>query len=81
MISLKPGSHLDRLWADLHPAINVFPENSIGQHALELVAHGRLQDDPGMMLPQLGIMPPDFAGGMIIQSQLCQRIKTSYFNQ
>ena len=65
MILLKPSGRLRRLPAGFDQAIDVLPENGIGQHALDLVARDRLQDDPGVMrdLPQFGIkLPPHFVG-------------------
>ena len=68
MVLLKPCRRLQRFPPGLHPAIKIFSENGIGQHALDLVARDRLQDHPGVMrdLPQFGIkLPPHFVGGMI----------------
>ena len=48
--------------------INVFAKNGIGQHALDLVARDRLQDNPGVVrdFPQFGIkLPPHFVGSVI----------------
>ena len=87
MVLLKPRRRLRRLPPGLHQVIDVLAEGGIGQHALELVARDRLQDDPGVMrdLPQCGIeLPPHFVGGMIprpahIQGQLRQGIESLDF--
>ncbi len=87
MVLLKPRRRLRRLPLGLHQAINVLAEGRIGQHALDLVARDRLQDDPGVMrdFPQFGIkLPPHFVGGMIprpahIQGQLRQGIESLDF--
>ena len=84
MIPLKPRGRFRRLPAGFHQAIYVFPENGIGQHALDLVARNRLQDHPRVMRdsPQFGIeLPPHFVGGMIpgpmhVQGEFRQRIKS-----
>ena len=82
-VLLKPGGRLRRLPAGFDQALDVVAESGIGQHALDLVARDRLQDDPGIMrgLPQCGIeLPPHFVGGMIprpmhIQGEFCQGIE------
>ena len=87
MILLKPRGRLQRLPPGLHQVIDVLAENGIGQHALDLVARDRLQDNPGVMreFPQFGIkLPPHFVGGMIprpaqIQGQLRQGIESLDF--
>ena len=87
MILLKPRGRLRRLPAGFDQAIDVFPENGIGQHALDLVARDRLQDDPGVMrdLPQFGIeLPPHFVGSVIprpahIQGEFRQGIESLDF--
>ncbi len=87
MILLKPRGRLRRLPPGLHQVIDVLAKSGIGQHALDLVARDRLQDDPGVMrdLPQCGIkLPPHFVGGMIprpahIQGQLRQGIESLDF--
>ena len=87
MILLKPRGRLRRLPPGLHQVINVLAKNGIGQHALDLVARDRLQDNPGVMrdFPQFGIkLPPHFVGGMIprpahIQGQLRQGIESLDF--
>ena len=83
MILLKPRGRLRRLPSGFDQVIDVLAENGIGQHALDLVARDRLQDDPGVVrdLPQFGIkLPPHFVGGMIprpahIQGQFRQGIE------
>ena len=68
MILLKPRGRFRRLPAGFDQAIYAFPENGIGQHALDLVPRDRLQDHPGVVrdLPQIGIeLPPHFVGSVI----------------
>ena len=85
MILLKPRGRLRRLLQ----TIDVLTEGRIGQHALDLVARDRLQDDPGVMreLPQRGIkLPPHFVCCMIprpahIQGQLGQGIEPVDFRR
>ena len=87
MIPLKPRGRLRSLPAGFDQAIDVFPENGIGQYVLDLIARGGLQDDPGVMrdLPQFGIkLPPHFVGGMIprpthIQGEFRQGIESLNF--
>ena len=57
MISLKPCEGFRRPPTGFDQSIDVFPEDGIGQYALDLIARDRLQDDPGVMrdLPQFGI--------------------------
>ena len=87
MIPLKPRGRFRRLPTGFDQTIYVFPESGIGQHALDLVARDRLQNDPGVMrdLPQFGIkLPPHFVGGMIprpvhIQGEFRQGIESLDF--
>ncbi len=68
MAVLKPRRRFRRLLTYFDQTIYAFTENGIGQHALNLVARDRLQDDPGVVcnLPQLRIeLPPHFVGGVI----------------
>ena len=84
MILLKPPGRFQPFPPGLDQTINAFPGDGIGQHALDLVARGRLQDHPGVMRdsPQFGIkLPPHFVGGMIprpmhIQGERRQRIES-----
>ena len=89
MIPLKPRGRFRRLPTGFDQTIYVLPESGIGQHALDLIARDRLQDDPGVMrdLPQSGIkLSPHFVGGMIprpvhVQGEFRQRIESVDFRR
>ena len=80
---LKPCGRLCGLPPGPYQAIDLFAKRGIGQHAINLVARDRLQDNPGVVreLPQIWIkLPPDFVRRVIprptqIQGQLGQRIE------
>ena len=68
MILLKPRRGFRRLPTGFDQPIYVFPENGISQHALNLIARDRLQDDPGILreFPQWRIKrAPHFVGAMV----------------
>jgi hypothetical protein len=49
MILLKPRERHRRLVHGTHQVINFFAKNQIDQHTLDLAAHDRLEDNPGIM--------------------------------
>ena len=87
MLLLKPCWPLRRLTLVSQQVINVLAEDRIGQHAFDLVARGRLQDNPGILsdFPQQGIKgAPHPVGGMVprpahVQGKLCQGIESLDF--
>ena len=84
---LKPRRRRRRVTLGSQQVINVLTISGIGQHAFDLVARDRLQDNPGVMrdFPQFGIkLPPHFVGSMIprpahIQGKLRQGIESFDF--
>ena len=65
---LKPCRRLRRLMLRSQQVVNVLTEGRIGEHALDLIARDRLQDDPGILreLPQWRIKrAPHFVGAMV----------------
>ncbi len=81
VILLKPGRRLRRPPSVIDQAIDLFPENGIRQHALDLVARHRFEDHPGVLRdrPQLRVkLPPHLVGRVVprpahIQRQFFQR--------
>jgi hypothetical protein len=57
MILLKPRGRLHRLQLGLHQSFYAFAKDRIGQHTLDLVPRGGLQDNPGAVrdFPQFRI--------------------------
>ena len=49
MLFLKPCGRLSRLTLGSQQVVNVLTEGWIGQHALDLIARDRLQDNPGIL--------------------------------
>ena len=86
---LKPRGRFRRLPAVFDQIVYVFPESGIGQHPLDPVPRGRLQDHPGVMrdLPQFRIkLPPHIVGSMIprpmhVQGELRQGIDSFGFRR
>ena len=65
MMLLKPRRRLGGVTRGSQQVIYVSAKNGIGQHAFDLVARDRLQDNPGVMrdFPQFEIkLPPHFVG-------------------
>ena len=88
MILLKPRRRFQCLTPGLNQSINVLPKSGIGQLTFNLIARGRLQDNPGILcdLPKLGIeLPPHIVSGVIprpaqIQGKLRQGIEPVDFS-